>query len=104
MPEMPSPMGLSFLEYFMDALHSLPLSAVGLPDSEGLSSVRVLHGRPYLNATLFYSLVGQLGGDPSLNAEQMGGVQLLTAAGCQPHRTGGIRASRLVDVVRDEAL
>src|SRR5690348_18499700 len=37
----------------------------------GLSSVRTLHGRPYLNVTLFHSLVGQLRGDPFLNVEQM---------------------------------
>ena len=77
MPEVPSPMGLSFLQYFMDAYILSHYRRLGCRIPEGLSSVRVLHGRPYLNATLFYSLVGQLGGNPSLNVEQMGGVQLL---------------------------
>ena len=77
MPEVPSPMGLSFLQSFMEAYILSHYRRLGCRIPAGLSSVRVLHGRPYLNATLFYSLVGQLRGDPSLNVEQMGGVQLL---------------------------
>lgn len=77
MPEVPSPMGLSFLEYFMDRYILSHYRRFGCRIPQGLSSVRVLHGRPYLNVTLFHSLIGQLGGDPSHNAEQMGGVGLL---------------------------
>ena len=78
MPEVPSPLGLSFLEYFMD-LHILShYRRLGCRIPEGLSAVRVLHGRPYLNATLFYVLVAQLRSDPALNVEQMGGQPLVT--------------------------
>src|SRR5690606_10027638 len=41
-----------------------------------LSSVRVLYGRPYLNVTLFYTLVSQLHGNPAFLTEQMGGEPL----------------------------
>lgn len=76
LPEIPSPMGLSFLRHFMDAYILAHYRRLGCRIPEGLSAVRVLHGRPYLNATLFHSLVAQLGGAPSLNAEHMGGMEL----------------------------
>ncbi len=38
--------------------------------------MRVLRGRPYLNVTLFYSLVVQLYGNPAFLTEQMGGDRL----------------------------
>lgn len=79
MPDVPSPMGLSFLEHFMEAHIISHYRRLGCQIPNGLSSVRVLHGRPYLNVSLFHNLVGQLRGDPSLNAEQMGGEPLLTA-------------------------
>jgi pyruvate,water dikinase len=78
MPEVPSPMGRSFLEHFMDAYIIAQYRRLGCRIPQGLSSVRTLYGRPYLNVTLFYSLVAQLGGDPSLNPEQMGGEPLCT--------------------------
>lgn len=53
-----------------------------IPD--GLTSVRVLRGRPYLNVTLFHNLVAQLGGDPWLNTEQMGGEPLQTIPPVRP--------------------
>ena len=76
MPEIPSPLGLSFLRHFMDAYILSHYRRLGCHIPAGLSSVRVLEGRPYLNVTLFHSLVGQLGGDPELNTEQMGGEPL----------------------------
>lgn len=79
MPELPSPLGLSFLEQFMDAYIISHYRRLGCRIPEGLSSVRVFHGRPYLNVSLFHNLIGQLRGDPSLNVEQMGGEHLLTA-------------------------
>lgn len=79
MPDVPSPMGLSFLEYFMDAYIISHYRRLGCRIPKGLSSVRVLHGRPYLNVSLFHNLVGQLRGEPSLNVEQMGGEPLRTA-------------------------
>nr|MBA3753553.1 hypothetical protein [Nitrospira sp.] len=76
MPELPSPLALSFLERFMHAYMIAPYRRLGCTISEGLSSVRVLHGRPYLNVTLFYSLVVQLYGNPAFLTEQMGGEPL----------------------------
>lgn len=76
MPELPSPLGLSFLEQFMDAYIIGPYRRLGCTVPDGLTSVRVLHGRPYLNVTLFYTLVSQLRGNPAFLTEQMGGEPL----------------------------
>ena len=73
MPELPSPLGLSFLELFMERHIISPYRRLGCRIPEGISSVRTFQGRPYINMTLFYSLVAQLRGDPSLLVEQMGG-------------------------------
>ena len=73
MPELPSPLGLSFLEQFMERHIVAPYRRLGCTIPEGVSSVRVFQGRPYINMTLFYSLVAQVRGDPSLLVEQMGG-------------------------------
>ena len=77
LPELPSPLGLSFLEQFMDRYIVAPYRRMGCQIPEGISSVRVLKGRPYINMTLFYSLVAQLKGDPSSLTEQMGGEVLI---------------------------
>src|SRR6476620_180074 len=79
MPELPSPMGLSFLEHFMDAYILSHYRRLGCRIPSGLRSVRIYAGRPYLNVTLFHMLVGQLGGDPALNAEHMGGDPIQSA-------------------------
>jgi pyruvate,water dikinase len=84
MPECPSPMGLSFLEHFMDAYILSHYRRLGCRIPPALRSVRVHAGRPYLNVTLFYLLVGQLGGDPRLNAEQMGGAPLQSPPAVRP--------------------
>jgi len=76
LPELPSPLSLSFLEQFMDRYILEQYRRLGCRIPEGLTSVRILQGRPYLNVTLFHLLVAQLGGDPGLNAEQMGGEPL----------------------------
>lgn len=73
MPELPSPIGLSFLELFMERHIISPYRRLGCKIPEGVSSVRTFQGRPYINMTLFYSLVAQLRGDPSSLVEQMGG-------------------------------
>lgn len=73
LPELPSPLGLSFLEQFMERYILSPYRRMGCQIPEGLSSVRTFKGRPYINMTLFYSLIAQLRGDPSLLTEQMGG-------------------------------
>ncbi|HKQ34057.1 MAG TPA: PEP/pyruvate-binding domain-containing protein [Nitrospiraceae bacterium] len=76
MPELPSPLGLSFLELFMERHIVSPYRRLGCEIPEGVSSVRIFQGRPYINMTLFYSLVAQLRGDPSLLVEQMGGERI----------------------------
>ncbi|MBA5874424.1 MAG: hypothetical protein GDA66_07730 [Nitrospira sp. CR1.2] len=76
LPELPSPLGLSFLEQFMDAYIIGPYRRLGCTVPDGLRSVRVLHGRPFLNVTLFYTLVSQLHGNPAFLTEQMGGEPL----------------------------
>jgi phosphohistidine swiveling domain-containing protein len=73
MPELPSPLGLSFLELFMERHIVSPYRRLGCKIPEGVSSVRTFQGRPYINMTLFHSLVAQLRGDSSLLVEQMGG-------------------------------
>ena len=73
LPELPSPLGLSFLEQFMDRYIVAPYRRMGCQIPEGISSVRTFKGRPYINMTLFHSLIAQLRGDPSLLTEQMGG-------------------------------
>ena len=84
MPEVPSPMGLSFLEHFMDTYILSHYRRLGCRIPPGLASVRTWHGRPYLNVTLFHSLVGQLRGDPALNVEQMGGEPLVSTPTVKP--------------------
>jgi rifampicin phosphotransferase len=84
MPEVPSPMGLSVFEHFMDAYILSHYRRLGCRIPSGLSAVRTFRGRPYLNATLFHALVGQLRSDPSLNVEQMGGEPLAWAPAVKP--------------------
>lgn len=84
LPELPSLLSLTFLERFMDRHILSHYRRLGCHIPEGLTSVRVLRGRPYLNVTLFHILVAQLGGDSSLNAEQMGGEPLKTIPQVQP--------------------
>lgn len=76
LPELPSPLGLSFLELFMERYILEPYRRLGCQIPEGISSVRTFHGRPYINMTLFHLLIAQLRGDPLLLAEQMGGEAL----------------------------
>lgn len=90
LPELPSLLSLSFLEQFMNRYILAQYRRLGCRIPDGLTSVRILRGRPYLNVTLFHMLVAQLGGDPSFNAEQMGGEPLHTPPDVQ--RLGG-RAS-----------
>jgi phosphohistidine swiveling domain-containing protein len=84
LPELPSPLGLSFLERFMEAYIVTPYRRLGCTVPEGLSSVRVLHGRPYLNVTLFYTLVMQLHGNPAFLMEQMGGEPVMFTPSVRP--------------------
>ena len=84
LPELPSPLSLSFLERFMDRYILAHYRRLGCRIPDGLTSVRILNGRPYLNVTLFHILVAQLRGDPSMNTEQMGGEPLVNPPPVQP--------------------
>jgi pyruvate,water dikinase len=76
MPELPSPLGLSFLEHVMESFILNPYRRLGCRIPPGVSSARIVQGRPYINVTLMHSLIVQLGGDPAILAEQMGGQQI----------------------------
>jgi rifampicin phosphotransferase len=84
MPELPSPLGLSFLEQFMDRYILAPYRRMGCVIPDGISSVRTFQGRPYINMTLFHSLIQQLRGDATLMVEQMGGESLARAPKVKP--------------------
>jgi rifampicin phosphotransferase len=84
LPELPSPLSLSFLEHFMDSYILSHYRRLGCRIPNELTSVRMLKGRPYLNVTLFHMLIAQLHGDPSMNTEQMGGEPVQTAPPVQP--------------------
>ncbi len=73
MPDVPSPLGISFLDQFMDLFLMGPYRRLGCQIPHGMSSVRIYRGRPYLNVSLMYALIEQLRGDPSTLAEHMGG-------------------------------
>ncbi len=73
MPEVPSPLGISFLEQFMDRFLMGPYRRLGCQIPSGMSSVRIYRGRPYLNVSLMHALIEQLHGDTSTLAEHMGG-------------------------------
>jgi phosphoenolpyruvate synthase/pyruvate phosphate dikinase len=75
MPDVPSPLGLSFLRTFMERNILRHYRELGCRIPPGLPSVRVFHGRPYINVTLFQSLTAQLGGDPAVVLEHMGGEE-----------------------------
>ncbi len=97
LPELPSPLSLSFLERFMDRYILAHYRRLGCRIPDGLTSVRILNGRPYLNVTLFHMLVAQLRGDASMNAEQMGGEPLENPPAVQPlNRATLVRATWLM--------
>ncbi len=79
LPELPSPLGLSFLEEFMEDNILRHYRRLGCVVPPAVSSVRTIHGRPFINVTLFQSFMAQLGGNPALITEQMGGQAHLPA-------------------------
>lgn len=84
LPELPSPLGLSFLERFMEDYIIAPYCRLGCTIPAGVTSVRILQGRPYINMTLMHSLILQLRGEPSRVTEQMGGEPPATMPEVQP--------------------
>ncbi|HKW86334.1 MAG TPA: PEP/pyruvate-binding domain-containing protein, partial [Nitrospiraceae bacterium] len=81
LPEVPSPLGLSFLQEFMETNILRHYRELGCSIPRGLSAVRIFRGRPYINVTLFQSFMRQLGGNPALVIEQMGGEGRLFQGG-----------------------
>ncbi len=79
LPELPSPLGLSFLEEFMENNILRHYRRLGCTIPLGICSVRVIHGRPFINVTLLQSFMAQLGGNPALISDQMGGQAHLPA-------------------------
>jgi pyruvate,water dikinase len=73
MPDLPSPLGISFLQEFMERAILRHYRTLGCTRPPGLSSVRIIRGRPYINVSLFQFFMAQLGGDPGSIADQMGG-------------------------------
>ncbi len=73
LPEVPSPLGLSFLQQFMEDFIIRHYRELGCVIPAGVSSVRIVDGRPYINVTLLQACLSQLGGQPELVTEQMGG-------------------------------
>ena len=73
LPDLPSPLGLSFLRDFMDRAILRHYRTLGCTMPPGMSSVRVIRGRPYINVSLFQFFMAQLGGNPDSIADQMGG-------------------------------
>ena len=73
LPELPSPLGLSFLKDFMERNIIRHYIDLGCELPSALSSVRIIEGRPFLNVSLLQLVVAQLAGDPTLIAEQVGG-------------------------------
>ena len=84
MPELPSPVGNSFLELFMYQHIIEPYRRLGCHIPSGMTSTRIFRGRPYLNVTLFHMLVAQLRGDPSQLPEQMGGEPIAVVPVVRP--------------------
>lgn len=77
LPELPSPLGLSLLQNFMENNILRHYRQLGCRIPPGASSIRIVRGRPYINLTLFQSFMAQLGGDPTLVVEHMGGEAAL---------------------------
>lgn len=73
MPELPSPLGLSFLRDFMERAILRHYRTLGCTIPPDVACVRVIRGRPYINVSLFQFLMAQLGGDPDTITDQMGG-------------------------------
>ncbi|MGH9578369.1 MAG: hypothetical protein ACRD3R_13095 [Terriglobales bacterium] len=73
LPELPSPLGLWFVQEFMETNILRHYRELGCIIPSRLSAVRIIQGRPFINMSLFQSLTLQLGGNPALVTEQMGG-------------------------------
>ncbi|HEX2054982.1 MAG TPA: PEP/pyruvate-binding domain-containing protein, partial [Nitrospiraceae bacterium] len=91
-PELPSPLGLSFLEVFMEDFILRHYRELGCVVPDGWSAVRIVEGRPFINVTLVQSFQVQLGGHPELVTEHMGGSSRMPPA--EPGRLSFWRLAR----------
>lgn len=73
LPELPSPLALSYMRDFMETNIIRHYREIGCRIPRGMSSIQILRGRPYINVTLFQLVMAQLGGNPRLITEQIGG-------------------------------
>ncbi len=87
LPEVPSPLGLSFFREFVESNIVRHYRELGCIIPHGLSSLRVIRGRPYINLTLFQSFIAQLAGDPTHITDQMGGQPHPVPIGGPPRMT-----------------
>jgi phosphohistidine swiveling domain-containing protein len=73
LPELPSPLALSYMRDFMETNIIRHYREIGCQIPRGMASIQILRGRPYINVTLFQLVMAQLGGNPAMITEQMGG-------------------------------
>lgn len=74
LPDVPSPLAVAWLQEYMETNILAHYRKAGCRIPPGVSPVRIVHGRPYINVTLIQALVGQLGGDASEVPDLMGGA------------------------------
>jgi pyruvate,water dikinase len=75
LPELPSPLSLSFLTEFMENFILSHYRELGCTIPDSISAVRVVEGRPFINVTVLQSCAAQLGGQPERVTEHMGGEE-----------------------------
>jgi pyruvate,water dikinase len=94
LPELPSPLALSYLSAALNRMFSAYHGAQGYPLPPGTRIVSVVRGRPYLNLTLMQEMTAARGGDPAIVARLFGGVEAAAApSGPAPEApVGGGRA------------
>jgi rifampicin phosphotransferase len=80
LPELPSPLALSYLAYSLDLMFRTYHVAEGYVLPPDARLVSVFHGRPYLNLTLMRHMTEAAGGDPSVLTRLYGGVSVTPAS------------------------
>ena len=74
LPDVPSPLAVAWLQEYMETNILAHYRDAGCQIPAGLSSVRIVRGRPYINVTLTQAVTTQLGADASEVIELMGGA------------------------------
>jgi pyruvate,water dikinase len=92
LPELPSPLALSYLSAAMNRMFAAYHGSQGHPLPPGTRFVSVFRGRPYLNLTLMQEMTTARGGDPALVIRLFGGAEAAGPSGASPKvPTGGDR-------------